>query len=209
MWFLFKMLMRYRSARTGSLYVISTFYKRNELAARNSVFFLGSGLASATTGLLAYGLLPLGKRYPTLHGWQWMMIGKSRRYSDHDGDEGTGLRSVGNAILAVEGCMAIFVSLLFASILPASPTNPSSLLFPKISLFSARERQILVARVYNDDSAKKDSGKKLGVKKDILGTLGNWRVWPHVLMAICLIGPTGAMGTYTPTLIKGFKFESK
>jgi hypothetical protein len=138
-----------------------------------------------------------------------MMIGKPRGYSGRDDDEGTGLRSVDDAILAVEGCMAIFVSLLFASILPASPTNPSSLLFPKLSLFNARERQILVARVYNDDSAKKDSGKKLGVKKDILGTLGNWRVWPHVLMAICLIGPTGAMGTYTPTLIKGFKFESE
>lgn len=59
---------------TGSLYVISTFYKRSELAARNSFFFLGSGLASATTGLLAYGILPLGDRFPSRHGWQWMMI---------------------------------------------------------------------------------------------------------------------------------------
>jgi hypothetical protein len=64
---------------TGSLYVISTFYKRSELAARNSFFFLGSGLASATTGLLAYGILPLGDRFPSRHGWQWMMISESRR----------------------------------------------------------------------------------------------------------------------------------
>lgn len=62
---------------SGSLYVISTFYKREELAARNSVFFLGSGLASATSGLLAYALLPLGDKHPQLHGWQWLMISKS------------------------------------------------------------------------------------------------------------------------------------
>jgi len=105
--------------------------------------------------------------------------------------------------------MAILVAILFASILPASPLKPSALLFPKLSLFNERERQILVARVNNDDAAKRNSAKKLGVKKDILGTLGNWRVWPHVLIAICLIAPTGAMGTYTPTLIKGFKFESE
>lgn len=68
---------------------------------------------------------------------------------------------------------------------------------------------MLVARVNKDDSAKKNSSGKLKIKKDILGTLGNWRVWPHILMAICLIAPTGAMGTYTPTLIKSFKFESE
>jgi MFS family permease len=60
----------------GALFVISTFYKRSELAARNSTFFLGSGLASATTGLLAYGILPLGDRFPSRHGWQWMMISR-------------------------------------------------------------------------------------------------------------------------------------
>jgi MFS family permease len=62
--------------QTGSLYVISTFYKRNELAKRNSMFFLGSGMASATSGLLGYALLPLGDRYPSRHGWQWLMIGE-------------------------------------------------------------------------------------------------------------------------------------
>lgn len=59
---------------TGSLYLISTFYKRDELAKRNSFFFLGSGLASATSGLLAYGILPLGQKYPQLRGWQYLMI---------------------------------------------------------------------------------------------------------------------------------------
>jgi hypothetical protein len=113
------------------------------------------------------------------------------------------------APLLVEGCMAIFVSLLFIALLPTSPANPNPLLFPKFSFFSEREREVLLARVHNDDAAKKNSAKKLELRKDIFGTLSNWRVWPHVLIAIALIAPTGAMGTYTPTLIKGFKFGSE
>jgi hypothetical protein len=49
----------------------------------------------------------------------------------------------------------------------------------------------------------------LRFKRDILGTLGNWRVWPHVLVAISLITSTGAVGTYTPALINSFSFGSK
>jgi len=105
--------------------------------------------------------------------------------------------------------MAILVSLLFVALLPTSPTNPRPLLFPKFSFFNEREREVLLARVHNDDAAKKNSAKKLEVGKDIIGTLANWRVWPHVLIAMALIAPTGAMGTYTPTLIKGFKFGSE
>lgn len=62
---------------SGSLFVISTFYKKSELAARTSFFFIGSTLATSTTGLLAYGILPLGDKHPQLHGWQWLMISKS------------------------------------------------------------------------------------------------------------------------------------
>jgi hypothetical protein len=112
-------------------------------------------------------------------------------------------------VFLVEGCMAILVSIFFVAVLPTSPANPRPLLFPKFSFFNENERRVLLARVHIDDAAKKNSVKKLEIRKDILGTLGNWRVWPHVLIAIALIAPTGAMGTYTPTLIKGFKFGSE
>jgi hypothetical protein len=105
--------------------------------------------------------------------------------------------------------MAIFVALLFIILLPASPRNPRSLLFPKFSFFSEHERRILLARVHNDDAAKKASHRRLSIRGDVIGTLGNWRVWPHVLIATSLIAPTSAMGTYTPSLIKSFKFPSE
>lgn len=166
---------------SGALFIISTFYKREELAKRNAIFFVGSGLASATTGLLAYGILPLGKKHPQLYGWQWMMI--------------------------IEGSMAIFVSLLFISFLPASPANPRPMFLP-IRYFSERERQILVVRVVKDDKRKADQSRKITVR-EIIGTLSDWRKYPHVLIAMSLIPQTAAIGTYTPTLIRGFNFESE
>lgn len=105
--------------------------------------------------------------------------------------------------------MAVVVSIIFILLLPGSPAKPAPIFFPKFSIFTARQRQILTARVYADDAAKRNSGERLSPRKDILGTLGNWRVWPHVVIAISLIAPTGAMGTYTPTLIQGFKFGSE
>ncbi|WWC60694.1 uncharacterized protein I303_103270 [Kwoniella dejecticola CBS 10117] len=164
----------------GALFIISTFYKRSELATRNSIFFIGNGLATATSGLLAYAILPMGTRYPQHKGWQWLMI--------------------------VEGCMALFVAVLLLLFLPASPHTPTSLFLP-IRLWSPRQEEILVARMVKDDEKNKRSSHQITIK-DIIGTLSNWRIWPHVLIAICLISQTGALGTYGPSLIKGFNFDT-
>jgi MFS family permease len=165
----------------GSLYYLSTFYKRSELARVYSVFFLGSNLATATSGLLAYGILPLGTKYPRYHGWQWLML--------------------------IEGSMACFVAVLIICFLPGSPVRPK-LLFLPIRYFTDREEQILAARVVLDDAAKAEVSRRLTVR-EVITTLGNWRIWPHVLMAIAYISPTGALGTYGPTIIRSFNFDSE
>ena len=151
----------------GALYTLSTYYKRSELATVTAVFFLGNTLASATSGLLAYGILPLGTKYPRYHGWQWLMI--------------------------VEGSMALFVSCLLITFLPRSPIRPRPLFLP-ICYFTEREEMIVARRVILDDQAKSDSTRRLAMK-EVFGTLGNWRIWPHVLMAIAYIAPTSALGT--------------
>ena len=164
----------------GALYILSSFYKRSEIGKRNSFFFLGNGIASATSGLLAYGILPLGRSHPQMKGWMWVFV--------------------------IEGSMTVFVAVLLLLLLPASPQDPIAV--SRFSIFTAREHQILVARVVQEDSAKRQAGRKLNVR-EIFGTLGNWRIWPHVLIAIALIAPTSAIGTYGPTLIKGFNFDSE
>ncbi|WVQ99096.1 hypothetical protein IAU59_006228 [Kwoniella sp. CBS 9459] len=164
----------------GSLFIISTYYKRSELATRTSVFFLGNGLATATSGLLAYGILPLGQRYPQLRGWQWLMI--------------------------IEGLMSIFVAALFLLFLPASPHTPISFLL-RLRPWTREQERILVARMVKDDAKNDNSHRKLTLK-DITSTLRNWRIYPHVLIAISLISQVSALGTYGAVLVKGFNFDT-
>ncbi|GAA5897685.1 hypothetical protein JCM6882_000068 [Rhodosporidiobolus microsporus] len=163
----------------GSLYTISRFYKRDELAARNAAFFLGSGLASATTGLFAYGILRLAGR-GGYAGWQWLFI--------------------------IEGLLAVGVAIFFFLVLPQSPQKPTPFLFPRLNYFNERERHILAARVVHDDAQKAQSASRIG-PKEVWKTVSNPRIWPHVLIAVSLIAPTSALGSYVPTLIKGFGFD--
>lgn len=103
--------------------------------------------------------------------------------------------------------MAVFIAIVFICFLPASPSSPQPM-FLRIQYFTERERQILVARVVQDDKAKAVVAKRLQFK-EIFAALGNWRKYPHIIAAISLIAQTSALGTYTPTLIKGFSFDSK
>lgn len=110
-------------------------------------------------------------------------------------------------LFLIEGCLSIFCFLVFLTFLPNSPKNPLPLLFKRLTLFTPREREIILARVVIDDEHKFDTHRPL-TRQEILGTLGNWRNYPHVLDAISLIATTAALGQYLPTLIKGFGFDT-
>ena len=165
----------------GALYTISTFYKRSELARRNAIFFTATATASACSGLLATGILPLAGT-DGLAGWRWIFI--------------------------VEGCMALFVALLFLAFMPASPARPTAILLAnRVNYFTERERYILLARVVLDDARKTDQNRPL-TWADIRSTLTNWRVYPHLLVTMAPIASVGAIGTYSPTIIKSLKFST-
>ncbi|KAK4699479.1 hypothetical protein P7C70_g6782, partial [Phenoliferia sp. Uapishka_3] len=164
----------------GSLYLISMFYKKEELAVRNAAFYLGSGIAGAVGGLFAAGILQLGGK-SGLAGWQWLFI--------------------------IEGSIALFCAVLFILFLPGSPLRPTPLLFPRLHYFDERQRHILQARVVLDDSSKAGTDRPLTVQ-EILATLKDPRVWPHVLIAVSLKAPTGAMTTYATKYIKSLGFTT-
>ena len=164
----------------GALYIISSFYRQNELGKRNAFFFLAAGIGSATSGLWAYAIFPLGVSRPQMKGWQWMWL--------------------------IEGLMTVFVAMVFILLLPASPHDPRSV--ARISIFSSRERDVLVGRVVAEEAAKKEADRRLNLK-EILKTLGNWRIWPHMLIAIAGIAPGAVLMLYAPALIQSFRFDSK
>jgi MFS family permease len=57
----------------GSVYLLSTWYTRFEIAKRYSIFYLTGSILSALAGILAYGLMQL-EGHGGLRGWRWIFI---------------------------------------------------------------------------------------------------------------------------------------
>ena len=163
----------------GGLYVLSTWYTKRELALRTALYFVGNMLASATTGLIAFGILRLGGRNGLAYvglaigtdfrGWQWLFL--------------------------LEGLFTIFVGLVFLFFLPASPLNPSPILFPKWKYFSERESHILHTRILVDDPNKARGGIRI-TGRDVWTTVTNWRLWPHLLITLTALQPASVLSTH-------------
>ncbi|TKX19387.1 MFS transporter-like protein 158 [Elsinoe australis] len=57
----------------GCVYLMSTWYSRYEVARRYSCFYLIGSLASALSGILAYGLMQM-EGTAGIRGWRWIFI---------------------------------------------------------------------------------------------------------------------------------------
>lgn len=57
----------------GCAYLLSCWYPRYQLQKRNAAFYLIGSMASALSGILAYGLMQLKGR-AGLDGWRWIFI---------------------------------------------------------------------------------------------------------------------------------------
>ncbi|KAK2734477.1 hypothetical protein FQN55_002647 [Onygenales sp. PD_40] len=57
----------------GCVYLLSTWYTRFEVARRYSVFYLIGSLASALSGILAFGLMQM-EGLQGIRGWRWIFI---------------------------------------------------------------------------------------------------------------------------------------
>lgn len=55
----------------GVIFYLSTFYTRQELAGRLSIYYAASQIAGAFTGLLAFGVFQIDGK---IHGWQYLFL---------------------------------------------------------------------------------------------------------------------------------------
>ncbi|RDW85199.1 MFS transporter-6 [Coleophoma cylindrospora] len=55
----------------GVIFYLTTFYKRDELAGRLSIFYSASEIAGAFTGLIAFGVFQIHSK---LYGWQYLFL---------------------------------------------------------------------------------------------------------------------------------------
>jgi MFS family permease len=57
----------------GCAYLLSCWYPRYDLQKRNAVFYLIGSMASALSGILAYGIMQMDG-LANLSGWRWIFI---------------------------------------------------------------------------------------------------------------------------------------
>lgn len=55
----------------GTVFYLSLFYKRNELAFRIALYFGSAVVAAAFSGLLAFGVFQIKSH---IKGWQWLFL---------------------------------------------------------------------------------------------------------------------------------------
>ncbi|KAL2271333.1 hypothetical protein VTJ83DRAFT_704 [Remersonia thermophila] len=161
----------------AGLFTMTRWYKREETSKRFAIYFIGNYLATACSGLIAYGILHM-RGIGGLAGWQWLFL--------------------------IEGAFTVLVGFVFIALFPKSPANPVS--FLGIRYFTERESQILQQRVLRDDPTKFQPRRNVswGEVKD---TFTNWRILPHFLMAILGLAPAHTMGSYAPSLVVSFGYD--
>ena len=150
----------------GSLYYLSTWYKTNEYAVRNTAFYLGQLGSAAPSGVIASAILTLAGR-SGLAGWQWLFL--------------------------IEGLMTIAMGIVWLFLLPETSTKCNPILFPKWKMFNDREIHILATRVVIDE-AQKSAGARVHINfRDVLHVFANWRLWQHVMLSFIGMLPGQAL----------------
>ncbi|KAI1622000.1 allantoate permease [Exophiala viscosa] len=80
---------------SGTVFYMSLFYKRDEMAFRIALFYISATIAGAFSGLFSYGLFQI--KHAALKGWQYLFI--------------------------LEGCVTLLVALFAYWHLPTTPAN--------------------------------------------------------------------------------------
>lgn len=161
----------------AGLYTLTQWYKRSETSGRYAAFFLGNMVASASSGLIAYGILHL-RGVAGLTGWQWLFI--------------------------IEGMLTILVGVVFGLMMPNSPGSPKNIL--GYSFFTERETHILVNRVIIDDPAKRVKNKYVKWD-ELRSAFSRWYIYPQLLVSFCCISVIAPLGSYMPSIIASYGYE--
>ncbi|KEY65319.1 hypothetical protein S7711_01833 [Stachybotrys chartarum IBT 7711] len=161
----------------AGLYTITRFYTTRETSKRFAFFFMGNLIANGSSGLMAYGILPM-RGINGLSGWQWLFI--------------------------IEGSMTLFIALLFVIILPRGPENPVSLV--GIRYFNERETSIIVERVLQDDPTKVHPRPHVS-PREIWDACTNWRLIGHILTIMAALAASAALFPFAPQIAASYGYS--
>ncbi|KAF9282215.1 hypothetical protein BGZ68_006123 [Mortierella alpina] len=150
----------------GIAIYLTTYYKREEMALRLSVFWSTLSIANSCAGVLAYGILHM-RGLAGLAGWKWLFL--------------------------IEGLATSVVGALSFFILPEGPTATKGYL--RFSGYlTERQELIAITRLIRDDPSKADPSKRVVPKADIWramlgfdGLKANLMIIPGYLLSLTIM----------------------
>ncbi|KAF9347647.1 hypothetical protein BGX26_000887 [Mortierella sp. AD094] len=164
----------------GIAIYLTTYYKREEMALRLSIFWSTLAIANSAAGVLSYFILHM-RGIAGLAGWKWLFL--------------------------IDGLATALVGILSFFILPEGPTATKGYL--RFSGYlTERQELIAVTRLIRDDHSKADSSKRVVPKEDVWRALLSWRIWPHVLIGFFGLLPSTPIASFAPLILKMLGFDA-
>ncbi|WDK13523.1 major facilitator superfamily transporter [Colletotrichum graminicola] len=165
----------------GSIYTLSTWYTKRELAKRIAVFMFGQFGGNALSPLVASGILKLAGK-GGLAGWQWLFL--------------------------IEGLVTLVVALMLIFLLPGSPDMPKPLASAGIVRFTADQQEILQKRMEVDESGSRRGARGIEIPWALVWkTVKHYKRWPHYVSTFCVFSTWSPLTTYTPSIIMALGFD--
>ncbi|KAK3819901.1 MAG: major facilitator superfamily domain-containing protein [Benniella sp.] len=163
----------------GIAIYLTTYYKREEMALRLSIFWSTLAIANSCAGVLSYGILHM-RGIAGLAGWKWLFL--------------------------IEGLATTAVGILSFFILPEGPTATRGYL--RFSGYlTERQELIAITRLIRDDPSKADPAKKVVPKADVWRAATSPRVWPNILIGFFGLLPSTPIGGFAPLILKMLGFD--
>ncbi|WQF78424.1 Putative major facilitator superfamily, MFS transporter superfamily [Colletotrichum destructivum] len=165
----------------GSMYTLSTWYTKSELAKRIAIFMFGQFGGNALSPLLATGILKLAGK-GGMKGWQWLFL--------------------------LEGLATLGVALMLIFLLPGSPDTPKPLGSPGLVRFTTDQREILQKRMHADEPGSRHGVHGIEIPWGLVWkTVKHYKRWPHYVSTFCVFSTWSPLTTYTPSIIMALGFD--
>ncbi|KAL1412249.1 hypothetical protein Q8F55_003260 [Vanrija albida] len=110
-------------------------------------------------------------------------------------------------IFIIDGAATIATGFILLLLLPKSPRHTAGGIRGK-GWFTEREADIYLARLNNDDPLKSKSAHLAITWTDIFNVLGNWRLWPHLIMCLSGLQAGQGAGAWSGTILQSLGFTA-
>jgi len=164
----------------GIAIYLTTYYKREEMALRLSIFWSTLSVANSFAGILAYFILQM-RGVAGLAGWKWLFL--------------------------IEGLATFIIGVLSFFILPEGPTNTKGYLRFR-GYLTERQELIAITRLIRDDPSKADPEKKVVSRADVWRAVSSPKIWPNLLIGFFGLLPSTPISGFAPLILKMLGFNA-